>query len=138
MLPFLLLSQTMQEFGLTGAGVQSATMRERPGVFFETGERFARNLEDNQITTDQVFEMLFMVGDIQPPYGAMLLLFFGAIPRDMDAAAMMRLTERGVERSLPFTLEDDPDDDESILGLKGFFEALHIAYRLDVSLSLDV
>ncbi|HLY25978.1 MAG TPA: hypothetical protein VKQ72_06540 [Aggregatilineales bacterium] len=137
-LPFLLLNQTMKEFGLTGAGVQSVKMRERPGVFFETAERFGRNLEDKQITTDHVFEMLFMVGDIQPPYAVMLLLFFGAIPRDMDAASMMSLTERDADRSLPFALEDDPDDDESIRGFKGFFEALHRAYRLGVALSLDV
>ncbi len=137
-LPFLLLNQSMKEFGLTGASIHDKGMRERPGVFFETRERFARNLEDTQITTDQIFEMLFMVGDIQPPYGAMLLLFFGAVPRDMDADSMMRLTERGGERNLPFTMQDDPDDDESIQGFKGFFAALHRAYQLDVPLALDV
>src|SRR5262249_48350121 len=57
---FLLLNKTMQDYSISGA--QVAAMRERPGIIFETAERFAKRLEDTQITTDQVFEMLFLSG----------------------------------------------------------------------------
>jgi hypothetical protein len=70
------------------------------------------------------------------------MLFFGAIPRDMDAESLMKLTQPAnngnVSRDAPFLMHPDPEDDESIMALKGFFEALHVAYRLNVSVSLDV
>jgi len=134
-LSFLLLNQTVREFAPTGERV--VEMRAKPGVFFQTAERFGKNLEDVQITTDQVFEMLFLNGIIKPQYAALLLVFFGAIPRDMDANALMALTEPG-EHSVEFLMKPEPDDDESIVALKSFFEAMYFAYQLGVSLSLDV
>src|SRR5260221_7379594 len=47
---FLLLSRTMRDFAFKNE--QIAAMRDRPGVFFQTAERFAKNLEDAQISTD--------------------------------------------------------------------------------------
>jgi hypothetical protein len=134
-LPFLLLNQTMKEFSLTGK--QGIEMRSKAGVFFETSERFGKPLEDTQITSDQVFEMLFLNGMIQPAHGALLLIFFGAIPRDGDAQALMSLTEVNGNRAVPFLLKPDPTDDASIAALKDFFEALYIAWQLNVTLSLD-
>ncbi len=135
-LSFLLLNQTVREFAPTGERVME--MRAKPGVFFQTAERFGKNLEDVQITTDQVFEMLFLNGTIQPQYAALLLVFFGAIPRDMDADALMALTEPGTHE-VEFLMKPEPDDDdESIIALQVYFEAMFIAYQLGVSLSLDV
>lgn len=137
---FLLLNKTMTDFAFNDENV--AAMRARPGIFFETGERFAKQLEDTQITTDQVFEMLFLTQTIQPAHGALLLAFFDAIPRDMDAAALMALTEgqpaTSAGRDMPFLLKFEPPDDESITALKQFFEAMYVAFRLDMTLSLDV
>jgi hypothetical protein len=133
----LLLRQTLSEYVFKSQEV--ARMRETPGIIFESNERFARRIEDVQITNDQVFEMLFLNSVIEPPHAALLLLFFGAIPRDMDVEALMALTRgEGGERNVPFLMKPEPSDDESITALKAFFEALHIAYRLNVSLSLDV
>jgi hypothetical protein len=132
---FLLLSRTMRDFAFNNE--QVASMRDRPGVFFETAERFAKNLEDAQITTDQIFEMLFFSERIDPAHGMLLLLFFGAVARDIDADTLMELSQPG-KRKTTFLLKPEPDDDESIRGFKGFFEALYTAYNLDVTLSLDV
>src|SRR5258708_20317894 len=135
-LSFLLLNQTVREFAPTAERV--VEMRANPGVFFPTAERYGKNLEDVQITTDQVFEMLFLNGTIQPQYSALLLVFFGAIPRDMDADALMALTEPGTHE-VEFLMKPEPDDDdESIIALQVYFEAMFIAYQLGVSLSLDV
>lgn len=139
---FLLLRQTILEYTLQDE--QVARMRSAPGIIFESTERFARRFEDVQITTDQVFEMLFLPGMITPAHATLLLLFFGGIPRDMDADTLLRMTQAGSadgaatdERNAPFLLETDPDDDESIRDIKAYFEALHYAYRLNVTLSLD-
>jgi hypothetical protein len=136
---FLLLRQTVTEYVFRNENV--AQMRASPGIIFESGERFARRFEDVQITTDQVFEMLFLNNTIEPAHAALLLLFFGAIPRDMDAETLMKLTQPDssvkVERDAPFLLRTEDSDDESITALKAFFAALHLTYRLNVSLSLD-
>jgi hypothetical protein len=138
-LVLLLLRQTLIDYVFRSEEI--VRMRQLPGTIFETSERFARRIEDVQINTDQVFEMLFLPTLIQPAHGVLLMLFFGAIPRDMDAESLMRLTRPAdngsVTRDAPFLLQPDPADDESIIALKGFFEALHVAYRLNVSVSLD-
>ncbi|MEP7289303.1 MAG: hypothetical protein ABI947_26425 [Chloroflexota bacterium] len=132
---FLLLSQTMRDFKFDSE--QIAAMRVTPGIFFETDEHFVQPLEDAQITSTQIFAMLFLTGSIQPPHGALLLVFFGAIPRDIDADALMSLTQpHGSEP--PFLLRPHSADDESIAALQAFFETLYIAHRLNVSVSLDV
>jgi hypothetical protein len=93
------------------------------------------------VTTNQVFELLFLTEVITPAHAALLLLFFGAIPRDMDAEALMKLTHptdaTTVERQAPFLLTPEPTDDESITALQAYFEALHYAYRLNVTVSVD-
>jgi hypothetical protein len=132
---FLLLSRTMRDFNFNNEHV--AAMRDRPGVFFETAERFGKTLEDAQINTNQIFEMLFLSERIHPEHGVLLLLFFGAIPREIDAEALMDYSQPGT-RQIAFLLKPESDDDESITALKGFFEALYIAHGLNVSLSLDV
>jgi hypothetical protein len=135
-LAFLLLNQTMRDFALTGKQVMA--MRANPGVFFETEERFAKNLEDTQITTDQVFEMLFLSGTIKPAHAALLLIFFGGIPRDMDANVLMALTQPGSDHAVPFLAKPEAGDDQSIQALKAFLKALYIAFQLNITLSLDV
>jgi hypothetical protein len=134
-LVFLLLRQTLEDFNFNAETV--AQMRTRPGVFFESADRFARSLEEFQLSTDQIFEMLFLTETIQPRHAVALMLFFGVIPRDLDAEGLMALTNRP-DRSLQFVMQAEENDDESILGIKSYFEALYMAYQLDVSLSLDV
>src|SRR5258708_35705253 len=138
---FLLLSHTMVDFNFSGDQVYA--MRQRPGIIFETGERFGKTLEETQITSDQVFELLFLNGALQPPHAALLMLFFGAIPRDMDAGQLMELTiytgsTLNAHPDVPFTLRPDPTHYDSIRSFKAFFESLYVAYRLTVPLVLDV
>ena len=135
-LSFLLLNRTMRDFALSGE--QVSAMRANTGVFFETDQRFSKNLEDTQITTDQVFEMLFLSGSIKPAHAALLLIFFGGIPRDMDANILMALTQPGGDRSVPFLANPEAGEDQSVRAMKGFLRVLYIAFQLNVSVSLDV
>ncbi|MHB8626851.1 MAG: hypothetical protein ACYDBJ_19375 [Aggregatilineales bacterium] len=136
-LPYLLLGQALQDS--PGLGERAAPSRATPGVIFQTGEVFARRLGEFSVTTNQTFELLFLVDSILPTYAAMLMLFFGVIRRDLEADEMQTLTPAPAdwETHFPFQLSPDPTDDETIAALKQFFAALRIAYGLDVSLSLD-
>jgi hypothetical protein len=135
-LVFLLFSQMMQDFAKQLGGDTGEQMRRRTGIFFESEDTYVQRAGEYTVTSDQIFEMLFLNPAIQPTHASLLLLFFGAIPRSLDADAMMNLMT--VRDSVPFAHEASPEDDETITALKGFFEALYRAYRLNVSLSLDV
>ncbi len=134
-LVFLLLQQALQEAHMHGESV--GLMRTQPGVFFENNEVLGRRLEDVIVTTDQIFEMLFLPESIQPLHAALLMLLFGAIPRDLDARQLMELTPAREDRPLQFIMETDAGDDATIDSFKAFFAALHRAHRLNVKLSLD-
>ncbi len=137
-LPFLLLRQVLSDS--PGLGDSVAGTRATPGVIFETNDIFAKRVEGLQITTNHVFDMLFLVGAIQPTYAAMLMLFFSVIPRDMEADVLKNLTPAPPDFAdrFPFQLVPEDADDDTTLALKNYFAALYLAYGLDVSLSLDV
>lgn len=137
-LVWLLLRQGVEQFSYDG--VEIARLRGTNDTYFQDRQGFARPLGEFAITSNQIFEMLFMVGDIQPNHAAVLLLFFNAIRRDIEADAIMRLTPAPADahENFPFlhTLEDS--DDDTIRELKAFLYALHTAWRLNVPLRLDV
>lgn len=140
-LPFLLLREVLSESPQLGQ--QAAQMRGAAGIIFESSDTFARRVEDFQVTTNHIFELLFLVSAILPTYSALLMLFFGIIQRDMDADVLKSLTPAPADwqTRFPFQLtldEQDEQDDGSIIALKNFFAALYLAYGLDVPLSLDV
>lgn len=136
-LPYLLLGQVLQDS--PGLGERVPSSRSTPGVIFQTNEVFARRLGEFSVTTNQIFEFLFLVESILPTYAAMLMLFFDVIRRNMEADEIQTLTPAPAdwEARFPFQLLPDVNDDETITALKGFFAALRLAYGLDVSLSLD-
>jgi hypothetical protein len=139
---FLMLQKGVTEFGYTGATARG--LRDQRGVFFETMDTLGRQFPEFTITTDSLFEMTFMLGPIQPGHAAMLLLFYGAIPREeIDPAAIIALSGGSPERAVmaeqfPFQLEFEQDDDHSIRDIKNFLRSLYLAYKLDVALLLDV
>lgn len=137
---WLLLRQGVQELGYDGAAVKP--LRANPAYFEERRLR-GRDLNEFIISADQVFEMLFLLGHIQPAHAGVLLLLFGAVPRAAEADALVQimngtLTADQIERSYPFLLTEEPGDDDTIAQFKRFFSALHRAWRLNVRLLLDV
>ena len=136
-LPYLLLRQVIADS--PNLGDQVKRMRATDDVFFETSDVFARRVEDLSVSTDQLFEMLFLMNAALPTYAAMLLLFIGAIPRDMDADVLQNLTPAPADwqTRFPFQLRHEADDDATIAAIKDFLASLYVAYGLNVSLSLD-
>ena len=139
-LVWLLLRQGVQEMGYDGAAVQP--LRANP-TYFEERRIRGRDLVEFVFTADQVFEMLFMLGHIQPSHASMLLLLFNAIPRDVEANQIVQilnhtLTAEEIAQQYPFQMKLDPNDDPTTADLKQFFYAAYHAWTLNVRLLLDV
>ena len=96
-------------------------------------------LGEIDINSDQVFEMTFLLGHIQPNHGGILLLFFGAIPRTSKLMRscdwVMPLEHRA---QADFLITVSAQDDLTTGELKQFLYALYLAWQLDVQLLLDV
>ncbi|MFO7323822.1 MAG: hypothetical protein DIU68_018995 [Chloroflexota bacterium] len=139
-LPWLLLRQTVTEMGYKGHSVQAL---RGTGTYFKEPHGFARNLGEFQVTTDQLFEMMFMLGHVQPAHAGALLLFLNAIPRHGEANDVTLVLDRALpadalRERFPFQHSADDRDDSTIIELKRFLKALYYAWSLNVRLLLDV
>ena len=139
-LPWLLLRQTVQEMGYTG---QSAAPLRTGGSYFQEPGGFARALGEFAVTTNQLFEMVFMLGPILPAHAGALLLFFNAIPRNGETEDLTTILDRllptdALRERYPFQQLADDEDDATISELKQFLYALWHAWSLNVRLLLDV
>lgn len=138
---FLMLMRGVQEFGYTGNVARE--LRDNVGVFFENPDTLARRYAEMDVTTDVLFEMTFQLGPIQPAHGAMLLLFYNAIPRiGFDPDTFMQLTrgQMTAERLLedfPFRHTVSPDDPTTLGDMKRFLRALYHALLLNAPVLLD-
>lgn len=135
---WLLLRQGVEEFKYDGSSVQP--LRAADKTYFEEDRVLHRRLGEFSIDANQLFEMIFGVGNVLPNHGALLLLFLHAIPRDMDAQAIMNIAPAppDIEQKHPFLLRPESEDDNCITELKRFLYALYIAWKLDTRLILDV
>lgn len=139
-LVWLLLREGIQKLGYDGETTKP--LRPNPQYFEESRLR-GRDLAEFVFSTDQVFEMLFLLGHIQPAQAAVLLLFFHAVPRDVEADMIVRilsqsLTGDEIAALFPFILDVSLQDERTIAELKQCFRALHAAWRLGRPLLLDV
>jgi len=131
-----LLVRGLGEFNWDGAPV--AKLRAAGNTYFESrvahGVRWESPDGNIEISSDQLFQMMFMVGTIAPTHALMLALFLGVIPHDTsvymlkDDAAKKRALAEAVVAS-----EVDPDIEQ----VAAFLRALAVAARLDVSILVD-
>lgn len=135
---WMLLRQGVREFGYDGTTVNP--LRAASDAYFEARQPANRRLGEMTIDANQVFEMMFGVGNIQPNHAALLLLFAHAIPRTIEADAIMNIAPAppDVASKHPFLLQEDANDDRTIAELKAFFRALYMAWSLHVPVVLDV
>jgi hypothetical protein len=137
-LVWLLLKQGVENFQYDGQSV--AALRQQEDTYFEDKQTAVRFLGDFSINANQVFEMIFTVGDINPNHAAVLLLFFNAIERsDLEANVIMTLAPATKEKiqQLPYLHQVLPNDDTTIADLKEFLQALWLAWSLNVKLRVD-
>src|SRR6185295_16978277 len=99
-------------------GAVVAPLRADP-TYFEERRLAGRDMVEFVFTANQAFEMLFLVGAIQPAHAGMLLLLFGAIPRAIEADQIVRIMNRQITteeiaRDFPFQLQAEESDDATI------------------------
>ena len=136
-LVWLLLKQGIEQFDYDGESVK--VLRETIDTYFEDRVAATRRLGEIRLDANQVFEMIFTVGAIQPNHAGILLLFFNAIPRDLEANEIMNITPapaNALEKH-PFLLTQQEGEDRTITELKQFFFALYTAWRFSVPLLVD-
>ena len=86
------------------------------------------------MSSDQLFQMMFMVGHIAPTHALMVSLFMGVIPHDIslhdlkDADGRTRALD-----SATLPLQADPDIEQ----IAAFLRTLATAARLDVPVLID-
>jgi hypothetical protein len=131
-----LLVRGLAEFNWDGA--PAAKMRAAGTTFFESRVPYGVRWESPdgviEISSDQLFQMMFMVGNLQPAHCLMLALFCGVIPHDTSLHDLK--DEPGRARALAaanVATEADPDIEQ----LAAFLRALAIAARLDVPILVD-
>lgn len=135
-LVWLLLKQGVENFMYDGANIKLLRQNK---TYFENHVAAARHMGDFLIDANQVFEMIFAVGDIQPNHAGVLLLFFNAISRDLQAHEIMNIAPASADAAakFPFLLELKPNDEPTTRELKAFFHALYLAWLLNVPLKVD-
>ena len=144
-LVWLLLRQGVRRFGYDGASVKALRDQDHSrGIderrYFELPVAPQRRLGELPIDGDQVFEMIFGVGNrIIPNHAGVLLLFFGAIGRDLEAAEIQDISsfDPTIRECLPFQMEEKDHDDKGVREMIAFFQAMYWAWKLNVNLYVD-
>lgn len=131
-----LLVRGIDEFGWDGAPI--ARLRAHGATFFESrapyGVRWPADGGAIEVSSDQLFQMMFMVGDLAPTHCLMLALFFGIVPHDTSLRELK--DQDGRTRALD-AARLPPQPDPEIEQLAAFLRTLATAARLEVSIVID-
>ena len=131
-----LLARGLDEFGWDGEPVKK--LRAAGTTFFESrvayGVRWEGETGFLEISSDQLFQMMFMVGPIQPSHSLMLALFCGVIPHD---TSLHELKDKpGRDRALA-TADVPSQSDADIEQLAAFLRLLALASRIEATIVID-
>jgi hypothetical protein len=131
-----LLVRGLGEFSWDGA--PAAKLRAAGTTYFESrvayGVRWQGEQGTTELSSDQLFQMMFLVGHLAPAHCLMLALFTGVIPHDTalhdlkDDAGRARVLDAAHVPSEP-----DPEIEQ----LAAFLRALALAARRDVNILVD-
>jgi hypothetical protein len=86
------------------------------------------------ISSDQLFQMMFLVGNLAPTHCLMLALFCGVIPHDTSLHDLKDPTGRARALAASYIA---PQPDPDIEQLASFLRALAVAARLEVPILID-
>lgn len=131
-----LLARGLDEFRWDGAPV--AKLRASGTTYFESrapyGVRWQGEGRPIEVSSDQLFQMMFMVGNLAPTHCLMLALFCGVIPHDIS---LHDLKDRdGRARALD-AARLPPEPDAAIEQFAAFLRTLALAARHDVPILVD-
>lgn len=131
-----LLARGLRELGWDGG--PAAQLRAAGTTYFESrapyGVRWQTDDGPLEISSDQVFQMMFMVGTLAPTHCLMLVLFCGLLPHDLPLHALKDDASRArALAAVELPAEADPDIEQ----LAAFLRTLATAARLDVPVVVD-
>ncbi len=144
------LVKAVRDFGYDGGPVEE--MRQRPEMFASAetiGIRWGDEDDAFSVTTDQLLQMFFFVGSIQPSHATMLSLFVGSIPHDVspqrfataigDPKLLSTLFARPSSAGGGWRNSPVPGSNETaqIGQFRELFAALRLATVLDTALLID-
>jgi hypothetical protein len=131
-----LLVRGMGEFNWDGA--PTAKLRAAGDTYFQSrvayGVRWEGPNGTIEISSDQLFQMMFLVGHLAPTHCLMLALFCGVIPHDTSLHDLK--DQAGRTRALAaahVAAEADPDIEQ----VAAFLRTLAVAARLEVPILVD-
>jgi hypothetical protein len=131
-----LLVRGLGEFGWDGE--PAARLRSNGTTFFESrapyGVRWQGEEGPIEISSDQLFQMMFMVGNLAPTHCLMLALFLGVIPHDTSLYDLK--DKEGRSRALDAAMLST-EADADVEQLAAFLRTLALAARLDSSIIID-
>ena len=131
-----LLVRGLGEFGWDGA--PAAKLRAAGDTYFESRVAYGVRWESPDgaidISSDQLFQMMFMVGHLAPTHSLMLALFCGVIPHDTSLHDLK--DQEGRTRALA-QAHVAPEPDPEIEQLAAFLRTLAVAARLEVPILVD-
>lgn len=131
------LVRAFRDFGWDGHYAEG--LRTRGQTFFEARETQYRYWNDFTLSSDQVFDILFGLGSLQPAHTQMLALFFGIIPHDISPFAFGRLSEdrAGLADMALRRMSPSTQDPPGIGELRTFLRAAALAAALGRSLLIE-
>jgi len=131
-----LLVRGLGEFGWDGA--PTAKLRASGTTFFESRVPYGVRWEGEngviEISSDQLFQMMFLVGNLAPTHSLMLALFTGVIPHDISLHDL-KDTEGRARALAAAHVATEPDAD--IEQFAAFLRSLAIAARMEIPILVD-
>lgn len=131
-----LLVRGLGEFNWDGS--PTAKLRAAGTTYFESrvpyGIRWESPDGNIEMSSDQLFQMMFMVGNLAPTHSLMLALFLGVIPHD-TSVYLLKDTPGKQQALAAAQVPTEPDPD--IEQLAAFLRALAVAARLEAPILID-
>jgi hypothetical protein len=131
-----LLSRGLDEFKWDGQ--PAAKLRGHGQTFFESrapyGVRWQGDDGVIEISSDQLFQMMFMVGDLSPTHSMMLALFCNVLPHD---TSLQDLKDKDGRTRVLEAADVPAEADAYVEQLAAFLRMLALAARLEVNIVID-
>lgn len=131
-----LLVRGLEEFGWDGSPI--ARLRAAGTTYLESrapyGVRWQGPDGKIEISSDQMLQMMFLVGPLAPTHSLMLALFLGVIPHDTSLFVLKDPKDRA---SALAAAEVASEPDPEIEQLAAFLRTLALGARLDASILID-
>jgi hypothetical protein len=128
------LTAAVEDFEYDGGPLLE--MRQGGDRFFSTSEPVLCSWGDEfELTSDQLLQMVFFVGALQPSHAFMLSLFLGLIPHELDLEALR--DEDARRQAIAAAKVPDGDGSAEVEALRSFLRGMALAARLDAPLLVD-